>query len=517
MRMGNAPPHLGLVVEEGELDSYSQQGGTLSERGTFLIHPGHMKIRPGGSVAFSWRLFWHTGWVDFFQRLKKSPHFVRLQARDYVVFPGENLEIDAELHGPSDSARLLVNGVEHSFQLRDEHLHATIAATTPGDIRIVVENEGRESRLNAYVSPPLEEVVDARVRFIVKNQQRNAQGDLLDGAYLAFDNETQEQIFNADFADHNAGRERIAMGVLGAVYLPLCRDAAFVQELRSSLFRYAEFLKRELEDEDGEVYERLGRRQRERLYNYPWAAHFHLALYKATKNEAELARFVKIMRAYYQHPEGARFYAIGIPAEEGIRTLRDAGRTAEAEELMVNLRKHAEYFLERGSDYTRSEVNFEQAIVAPAAQLLAEMYDITAEEKYLIGLKRQLPLLEAFAGMQPDSRLHEIAIRHWDDYWFGKLAVYGDTMPHYWSTLNAMVYAYYGKRIGKAEWIHRAETVLRGNLSLFGTDGSASAAHLYFRETNGSPGLRNDPWANDQDWALVNFLHVREMIQPASP
>jgi len=34
-----------------------------------------------------------------------------------------------------------------------------------------------------------------------------------------------------------------------------------------------------------------------------------------------------------------------------------------------------------------------------------------------------MPLLEAFAGQQPDSRLNEISIRHWDDYWFGKIRV----------------------------------------------------------------------------------------------
>jgi hypothetical protein len=37
-----------------------------------------------------------------------------------------------------------------------------------------------------------------------------------------------------------------------------------------------------------------------------------------------------------------------------------------------------------------------------------------------------MPLLEAFAGKQPDSRLYEVSIRHWDDDWFGKLHVYGD-------------------------------------------------------------------------------------------
>ncbi|MGC3991747.1 MAG: hypothetical protein QM796_19055 [Chthoniobacteraceae bacterium] len=64
----------------------------------------------------------------------------------------------------------------------------------------------------------------------------------------------------------------------------------------------------------------------------------------------------------------------------------------------------------------------------------------------------QMPLLTAFCGLQPDARLYEIGIRHWDDYWFGKIATYGDTMPHYWKPINALAYAYYGLGTKDAGW-----------------------------------------------------------------
>ena len=60
-----------------------------------------------------------------------------------------------------------------------------------------------------------------------------------------------------------------------------------------------------------------------------------------------------------------------------------------------------------------------------------------------------MPLLEAFAGQQPDHRLHEVAIRHWDDYWFGKLKVYGDTFLHYWSTENGAAHALMAQATGQ--------------------------------------------------------------------
>jgi hypothetical protein len=257
------------------------------------------------------------------------------------------------------------------------------------------------------------------------------------------------------------------------------------------------------------VYGEPGRRNSGRIYNFPWVAQFHLAMYHATGERDQLDRFVRVMRAYYATDKSRDFYPIGIPALDGIRTLEQAGRKAERGELLARLRAQADRYLANGANYPRSEVNYEQSIVAPAVQLLAEMYLITGERRYLEGAKLQMPLLEAFAGKQPDARLNEISIRHWDDYWFGKIRVYGDTLPHYWSAINALAYAYFGLGTGDAAWLRRADAVVKGTLPLFAPDGAASAAHLYAHTSNGIAGERNDPLANDQDWALVYLLMVR--------
>lgn len=261
------------------------------------------------------------------------------------------------------------------------------------------------------------------------------------------------------------------------------------------------------------VYGNVGRSNSNRIYNFPWVAQFHLEMYRATRDTTQLDRFVRVMKSYYAHG-GGEFYAIGIPVTEGLKALADAGRTEERAELLADFRSQAEYFLKNGCNYPRSEVNYEQSIVAPAVQFLAEMYLATSDQRYLEAAKVQMPLLEAFCGRQPDDRLNGVAIRHWDDYWFGKLRVYGDTMPHYWSTINAVAYSYYSRDTGDKSWSEKADTVLKANLSLFNVEGSASCAHLYALTTNGQPGNRNDPWANDQDWALVNLLCVRNISTP---
>lgn len=71
-------------------------------------------------------------------------------------------------------------------------------------------------------------------------------------------------------------------------------------------------------------------------------------------------------------------------------------------------------------NYPPHEVNYEQSIVAPAAAYLCDLYRLTGEEKYAQAARIQLAVLDLFQGFQPDYHMNEVAIRHWDGYWFGK-------------------------------------------------------------------------------------------------
>ena len=127
---------------------------------------------------------------------------------------------------------------------------------------------------------------------------------------------------------------------------------------------------------------------------------------------------------------------------------------------------------------------------------------ISGEQKYLEEARKQLKLLELFNGKQADYHLFENAIRHWDGYWFGKYECYGDTFPHYWSTLSGDVFASYAQITGDKSYEHKAKASLRGCLNLFFIDGMASCAMVYPDTVNGKKAHYYDPWANDQDWAL---------------
>ncbi|NCC65696.1 MAG: hypothetical protein EOM15_13685 [Spirochaetia bacterium] len=50
---------------------------------------------------------------------------------------------------------------------------------------------------------------------------------------------------------------------------------------------------------------------------------------------------------------------------------------------------------------------------------------------------------------------------------------------------------------------HTQQTILRNNLCLFDQSGFGSCAYLYPFSINDERGKFLDPWANDQDWALI--------------
>ena len=358
-------------------------------------------------------------------------------------------------------------------------------------------------RARFLVRPGIWELAERRCRFIAGKQQCRDEKSCLNGAFLIYDNEEGCQYYNHAFPDHNAGRERIGMGILLARYLQERPD----EELERSLDAFVKFVRGQLLDEEtGEVFNDAPRCQDwKRLYNYPWICVLFLEVFRLKKDRWYLQAAFRIMKAYYRDG-GSHFYAIAIPMRESVELFRENGMEKEAGELLGLFREHADRIAGLGKHYPAHEVKYEQSIVAPAATYLCELYHLTGEEKYRKAAREQLEVLELFQGRQPDYHMYEVAIRHWDGYWFGKRACYGDTFPHYWSALTGVAFREAEKIEGCEAFAARAEDALRGTLSLFFEDGSASCACVYPLSVNGRPGDYFDPWANDQDWGLYFYL-----------
>lgn len=479
LRMGGEAPHLGMVLTKGSLGGYSVErdlSRISNDRGDFILHPSPMILNPGEAFCVEWKLFWHEGKEDFYRKLKQvHPGYMDVQANKYVLFTGEELciRVDGEV----------------KFRQRMTEL---------GVQRFAFENAVAKGKCVVNVLPTFEELLHRRVKYIAEKQQLHKENCPLDGAYLIYDTK-EEHIYYRDEYDYNGGRERVGMGVLMTAYLQRFPNEA----LKRSLDKYLAYVERELYDDENALVtnDYAYDNHYERLYNYPWMSLFFLENYELRKDVSYLDKAYRVLASFYAQG-GERFYAIAIPLERIMGCLKKENMQKEYEELLACFRRHCDIFLKNDILYPAHEVNYEQSIVAPAANLLLEMYLLTGEEKYKEGGKRQLDILELFNAQQPHYLQYEVAIRHWDGYWFGKKRQYGDTYPHYWSALTGNAYKLW-YRISKEETYARmADASLRGVLSLFFPDGSASCAYLFPVTVNGEAGARYDDYANDQDWGM---------------
>ena len=247
------------------------------------------------------------------------------------------------------------------------------------------------------------------------------------------------------------------MGILLADYLSALRDGivsasdpSVANLLRRSLARYVEFVERELVDvATGVVFNDAGRdASQERLYNAPWVATFYLALHRLDGDAAHALVAYRVIRAFYA-AGGAAFYPLELPVLELCDALHQAGFDAERDEASALFHHHARTLAATGRNYPPSEVNYEQSIVAPAADILLQTFILTSDPALLVAGEEQLTILDQFHGVQPDHHLHDVAVRHWDGYWFGKRQTYGDTFPHYWSALTGNVLALHARITGR--------------------------------------------------------------------
>jgi len=499
-KMGPFPYELALVLREGSLETYSVERFTheySNDRGDIVLHPPAFRLRPHETMKIAWDLVaFEQGRFDETVRAHGG-HIVRF--RDFETrFPRENFEIEADGQVVRREPAALPYG-EKSFEL------------TVG---------GRRTVVRGYVSPPVAELVETRLKRMVRENQIRDEKSPLDGAFVIYDNEEGRPFFSFDNRDWNACRERITLGVALARWLRSHRDAAWA---RVAVERFERFVLREVYDETtGEVFDTIGKDPKyRRLYNAPWMITFWLERFAATGASVYLDRIERTVRHYYAGG-GWRFYPNGCTFADVVTALRKGGRDTTEIEALV--RRHVDRLMADGIRYPAHEVRFEQTIATPAVTIpLAYYLDVKRDPVLLEHLRACVDVLERFDGDQPDHRLGGIPIRHWDVRWFGKRMVLGDTFPHHWCVHSARAYALWAKATGEAAYGRKAERNLRNALCAWHSDGTATCGYLYpFSVTmlnrDGSVqsvhrGQFEDPWANDQDGALVlvlDFLSERK-------
>lgn len=505
LRMGGAAPHLGMVLTKGSLSAYSMERDLKlqsNDRGCFWLHPSSQEFAPGDTMTLEWKVFPHQGREEFREKLKAVSQVILVDAEQYVIYPGETSKVTIE---PAfEAEKVTVNGMllEKTENGVYEYL---FESEKTGEYMLSISADTVKTTCRLLVQERPEELAAKRCAFIVGHQQYHGKIKELQGAYLPYDNEEKILVCTPE-NDFNAGRERTGMGVLIARALQqnLLKDR---EKAEQSLREYRAFYLRELVNAaTGLVCNCSGKDNSYfRLYNYPWAVTFFLECWKLWGEKEDLKTAVRITEKFYEQ-DGFRFYPIEMPIVMLCQELKKAGEQEDLKTVKDLFRCHADQLIEIGTAYPASEVNYEQSIVQPAAEVILQVYEVTGEEKYLRGAEQQIAVLELFDGQQPDYHLHETAIRHWDGYWFGKRRVFGDTFPHYWSAENGRTFKRYARLTEDKEYNIRGEHSLRGVLSMFFEDGTATCAYLYPYSVNGKKTDFADPYANDQDWGLCMNL-----------
>lgn len=501
VKMGAFPFGLALVLTEGELDTYSIErdlSKISNDRGDFILHPSPFHLLSKGKMTLEWELTWFRE-DEFEKTLENYESTILTKAERYTVFTGEPIRFYVN----RPNAVISFNGATVESYTKDNKTFVEFIPKSTGEHVFLIQAEKKETKAEFFVSPPFTELIRKRANFIVNNQQFNCEGSPLDGAYLIYDNEEKRMHFEELCTDRNASRERLMMGLFIAKYLQYFKD----ERIYGSLMKYYRFVAREFYDEEtGEVYNAIRKNPSfKRLYNAPWMSVFVMEMYKLTNDATYLDKMYKLLKVYYSIG-GENFYPNGLSIYESIDALRSAGKTDMADDLLRSYKKHIDNIVTTGVYYPEHEVNYEQTIVTPAVTLTAQMYLITKDSALLSPCRAQLEILEKFNGTQPSHHLHEMSIRHWDGYWFGKRRNYGDTFPHPASIHTANAYLHYAMISGDEEYKKKAYKSARNLLSLFRPDGSASNTYVYPFSVNGVRCEYYDEYANDQDGALYYMM-----------
>lgn len=524
--MNNIGPHLGLILTKGSLGAYSIDRFTNFEpgnqeafemgsgdRGDFLLHPSAFALRPQESYTIEWVLFPHKDEDDFYVKAAQYTKFIHVHLENWISFVGENMHmvIEPTYEYDPNNVSVKLNGSEIAYVFTDKNITLNYQPTKYGELVFDIVIDGIAIKAVALAQIEFDTLIKKRCEFICDKQQYHNPDSQLNNAFLIYDNDTKDLYFNPDTHDHNAVRERMVMGMLLATYLQQHNDRG----MRASLKKYLDFLiEKRFDQNTGKVMnDWTAMKARDRKYNYPWFIQLMIEAYKVYNDTTLLDHALKAIRYFYTVVNAHEFCAPTLFIVEIINTFKAAGMMAAADEALKYFVKLADEIAENGIYYPKHEVQYENGIVAPGTHIELQVYKLTNDESYLNSAKTQLNLLEIFAGHQPNYHLYETSIRHWDGFWFGKCRSYGDTFPHYWSAENGIAYKYYYEQSGEILYKKKFKDSLRGCLSLFYPDGSATCAYMFPHKINGVPMHKADRWANDQDFAMyyyAKFIHFDE-------
>lgn len=501
LKMGPSKINLGLYLNKGAIDCYEQNMCGYDSRGIFVFCPESMLLKAGDEYEIEWELFWHEGTDDFLNKIETFKSHIKIDAKHFTVFENENIDFRIT---SNEKPQVVLENKTIDVKNENGSWHILYKPERIGEHKFEIKSGTKSTWAKFMVKSDFKTLLEKRVNFIVDHQQCMDKESPLYGAFLIYDNEYDAVYFDDSTHDHNACRERMNISLLLIKYLQFKED----KKVRAAIDRFIDFVFREIyEETTGEVFNTIGKnRNRIRLYNAPGIMIIFSEMYHLTHDEKYLKNILKMADHYYSIG-GEKCYTNGLWIERIMSALKIAGDDVGAEKMKNYYRLHVNNMISNGINYPPHEVKYEQTIVTPTVMYISEFGMLCDNKEYWRKeVEKHLECLQRFSGMQPDYHLNEIAIRYWDDYWFGKERTKGDTLPHHLSVLTSRAYRSYFKLSGNEEYLKRSEECVRNCMCLIKDDGRGAAAYVYPYKLNGKRGEFLDPWADDQDLVLHDAL-----------
>ena len=515
MRIGGRAPHLGLMATEGRISAYElkerdRRKGGSDTRGVICLSSPDAILNPGETTTIGWRIFVHDGW-DGFKAGILARGGVWADASTFVVSRGETSRIvfearDAAMFGEVSAS---ADGVELPVTRSGAKCVVEYAYVRDGAVRVEFRyGNGKMTHVEILGVADERALVDARVRYLLKHQIYHAPGEPQDGAFLPYDPETDSLLQEwrkpkeSQWSDWSEGSERLGMGVFLARYAQLGPKER--ELVLPALLAYARFVQTGLIDAEGTLWGSTARPWRYRRFDFPWGAIFFAEMFRLT-GDASYAKEAWRQQCNAYRDLGTRRHVASYEKDVAF-LVRDAGLGREFEELVSLYRAHKDAILCDDGVMTSEVGTSPEGCSGLVMQFLqsGDLIGNPAYRRYAISVL--LPELEACLGRQPAWCSHDIGLHHWDGFWFGKLKMWGDTLPHDWNGAQAEAFREVARATGDRRYAARARAIVRQTLGLFEPDGRAHCAFICPDRVDGKPGKVFDPLMNDQDWALAFYL-----------
>lgn len=510
LKMGPSENNMGLVLKKGAIDCYTQEKVKSNNRGVFIMNPESMFLKSGETYLLEWELFTHKGKEDFAAYLSNFDRYISINATHFTVFGNEPIEFKINT-ASNNVPEVTCRSQKVPVIISSQGYSVTWQPPVPGEYRFDIKCGNISTYADFMARPEFKTILEKRVHFIIDHQQCLDPDSPLYGAFLVYDNEYDSPYFDFWSGDHNASQERLNISLMLIKYLQCHNDP----KVRTAIDLFIKFVFREFYDEEtGAVYNNIGKMsERIRLYNAPGVMLLFAEMYFLTRERMYLDNIVKLAKNYYGIG-GKKCYANGLSISKVIRAFKMEGMDEELNIMMEFFHSHVDNIIGNGLSYPKHEVNYEQTIVTPAVTHISEMGALCEDrEHFITEAKKHLACLERFSGHQPDFHLNEIAIRFWDGFWFGKIRLMGDTLPHHLSVLSARGYLAYSRLTGDSTYAAKAEECLRNCMCLINDEGRGSAAYLYPYRINDRRAGFFDPWSNDQDLVLYDAMYAADKIE----